>query len=207
MGVARDGQPIFRSEAQDQEHLTLGGHWSPAQAVELRASVQGLRVDRIAGPGDIRLGTAARVWAPGPEIWLDWQVKLPNADETTGHGTDETDTRGMVFVRASRPRWHAQAGAGLEILGDPWQRAAQEDRMAAQLDAAWRFGTAWVVVGVDARLLAPHFPAEARARVRGERPIGERTWLGLEGHVGLTGAAYDFGGAAVVRLVPSGSGS
>lgn len=155
------------------------------------------------GPGDIRLATSARAWdRRGPEVWLDWHVKLPNADEATGLGTDETDTRGMVLVRWSEARWHAQVGAGLEILGDPWQTSAQEDRMAVQGDAAWRFGATWVRVGVDAGLLAPHEPAQARARVRLDQPLGPID-VGAEVRVGLTPAAYDLGGALTVRLVPA----
>ncbi|MCP4805249.1 MAG: transporter [Proteobacteria bacterium] len=208
VGAALDGTPVFRSVAQDLGHTVLGGTWAPHPSVELRGSLEALAVRHetwTIGAGDIRLGTAARAWSgrgAAPAIWLDWQVKLPNADDATGLGTDETDTRGLVLARWAGPRWHAQFGAGLEILGDPNHHAAQEDRMAAQTEVGWAFGASQVRVGVDAAIFAPHFPAEVEARIGVEHPVGDRLRVGAQGTVGLTDVAYAFGGAFALRLVP-----
>jgi len=204
----------FSASERDIQALAVQGRWAPIPTVELRADWAWARarfpaVDTGFGSGDLRLGTRAVPWegrGPIPGVVLDWEVKLPNAPEDSGLGTDETDVQGMVLACWTGDRWRLQAGGGLAILGSPVQHAAQDDAALVHARGALELGPTWVQVGLDGRLQSPRNPHDLRADVGLSWTRG-RLSLGAVGLVGLTPAAPDLGARLLVGLVPADGGA
>ncbi len=206
--------PPFSASERDIGAFGLGGRWAPHPSVELRAAWEGLRAtwpagNTALGSGDLHLGTRARPYAGAgavPGVWLDWEVKLPNAPEDTGLGTDETDVLGLLYLAWSGERRRLQAGGGLAILGSPVQHAAQDDAALVHARGALMLGPTWLSAGLDGRLASPRNPLDLSLDVGASWTRG-RLQLGVEGLAGLSPAAPDYGGRLVVGLVPLPEGS
>lgn len=208
------GQAVPFSTAQaDRAWIALSGRWQVADPVFLRASYQALGARwpsgvQSVGSGDLRLGTRARFLALGP--WtggLDWEVKLPNASNESGLGTDETDFLARGWLAWEKERWILQADTGMAILGDPNQDAAQDDAALVALRGAAALGPVWLDARVDGRLPSPRNPPDVElAAGLSWGPERGRIGLRLEGFAGLTPAAADGGMRLSVALVPGQDG-
>ena len=64
-----------------------------------------------------------------PALSFDLGAKLPNANNESGLGTDEADTFGGVILGHAGPAHDLRLNLGLAILGDPVNRASQEDML------------------------------------------------------------------------------
>ncbi len=209
------GQAIpFSTSEADRGWLALSGSWLVADPVLLRASWQGLAARwpsgvTALGSGDLRLGTRARVWERQRfRTGLDWEVKLPNADDTTGLGSDETDLLARAWVSWSEERWTAQLDGGLAILGDPLHASAQDDAALLGLRAALALGPVWLDGRVDTRLPSPRNPLDAELALGVTAgPRQGRLRAHVEGSVGLSPAAADFGARLSLALVPRDPGT
>lgn len=192
--------PPFSMASADLAHLGLSVRWAPAPQTELRLRMEGLRGSwpdgtAILGPGDLRAGAAARVLpgqGPRPAAWLDVGVKLPNAADEGGLGTDETDVHAAVRLRWVGERGALTATGGLLILGDPLRYAAQDDAALVELSGAWTLGSVQLLGQVGGRLASPRNAADLCARVGAEWGRPEGAWrVGAELGLGLTPAAPD----------------
>ena len=164
--------------------------------------IQGLFFEdgtRVIGGGDVRLGAAVRLRSAAVEVWLDQEVKLPNASDERQLGTDETDWQGRCWGGWNGPL-RVDAAAGLAILGDPNHFAAQDDAALIDLRVASPVGPLQLYLWGGGRLPSPRNPADlgVRVGVGGERG---RLTAGSELALGLTPAAPDVGVRAWVGLV------
>lgn len=152
------------------------------------------------GPGDLRLAVQVALQP------ADWRatalaarvgVKLPNADETVGLGTNETDTAfTLLFATRLSDHWRLLAHAGLEILGDPREGAVQDDLLGAAAGVEGRLG-GWVTrFGVAAREASNNGNDTVRVTGALLHPITHRlAWI-VGGQTALGGLAADWGVAA-----------
>lgn len=189
--------PPFQAAARDELRWGLTSHYAPADPVSLR-----IRYDRIRatwadgtveqGSGDMEVGSAGRMLTlAGVEIWLDWVVKLPNADNTTRLGSDETDFTSSLMLRYDVDRWWVQASGGMAILGNPLMFANQDDAAVMYLSGGGPAGPLdWHLRG-GGRLVSSKNPSVFRAA---GGLAWDSTWFiaGVEGGLGLTPAAPDF---------------
>ena len=111
---------------------------SPADNVELQVSAPAMLMSfgsdgvRRNEGGDITLGTKWTVFrehGSAPGLGLRWAVKLPNASEETGLGTDRPDTTMQMIVSKTLGRVQLDGNFGLSIIGDPWVLDRQTDIM------------------------------------------------------------------------------
>ncbi|MSQ01361.1 MAG: hypothetical protein EXR71_05625 [Myxococcales bacterium] len=146
--------------------------------------------EMIAGPGDVRLGTGLRLFqTEGVSLGLGWGVKLPNATNEDGLGTDETDVDFGAWGGLRRGPWSSVLAVGVAVLGNPLRFAAQDDVAYLTIDAAWTSGR-WAVVGhAEAALGTSRNPT--RAEVGGGLRYGEQFFGEVDGAAGLTPAAAD----------------
>ncbi|RME28115.1 MAG: hypothetical protein D6798_03120, partial [Deltaproteobacteria bacterium] len=125
VGARQQVVPPLQSTARDRFTALLAGKWRPGPRVALDVAVDALRWDRYAdghqqlGGGDIRLGTRLRLW-PGPvEGGLRARVKLPDAEDELGLGTDETDIALSADLSGVWGPARLQGGGGVDLRGDP----------------------------------------------------------------------------------------
>jgi len=198
--------PAFRAVERDRLQLGVAASWQPAPQVALRASypIQALRFPdgaTVLGSGDIRLGASARVWEGPVAIWVDSEVKLPNASDATGLGSDETDWAGRCWVG-----WgdsvRIDAGVGLAILGNPNAFANQDDAALVDLRVGRRVGAVDLWASGGGRLASSHNPADLSLDL-GIGWTGIRFTTGADVSVGLTPAAPDLGAMVWLGLVPT----
>jgi hypothetical protein len=88
------------------------------------------------GSGDLRIRTrfgalVERGWTPAVAIQVG--VKLPNAPDRNGFGTDETDVDLGVLITKGLGPVDIHGNVALGILGDPTERAAQDDVLLLSL--------------------------------------------------------------------------
>ena len=218
LGAALGQAVPFSIAPADRAWLALSGRWQIADPVHLRLSYQGLAArwpsgSTAIGSGDLRLGTRARAWQGGrDQAWsagLDWEVKLPNADDTRGLGTDETDVSTRAWLAWTDQRLALQLDGGLAILGDPLQDSAQDAAALLGLRGALDLAPSSARLDssldarLDARLPSPRNPAEVELALGlGAGPRSSRVRGRLEGTVGLTPAAPDLGLRLSLALVP-----
>ncbi len=149
--------------------------------------------------GDWTLGTKVRFLAPGkrrPAMSLLWEVKLPNASNEKGGGTDEVDFFGHILIgrRFAERRNALHASLGIGLLGDPAANGAQDDVFIGKL--AWQHdgGLGKTVWGVEVEgrdgFKTNDSPFYARA-VYGRR-IGQRWWIHGAFGAGLNDESDDY---------------
>ena len=193
--------PNFRAGERDSLQMGLAASWSPAEAVALRLAADALWVQwpdgsSAYGPGDIRLGTTARLTQASswrPELLLDWVVKLPNSPDDGGLGSDETDLKLGLYGLWSIASWKVGLASGLYILGDPLQFANQDDAafLAFHLRRTGRIGQ--ISTSLDWRLASARNPGVAQILAAGKyEGLPDPLWVGVDGALGLTPAAADW---------------
>ncbi len=198
--------PAFRASERDRLALGVALSWQPAPQVALRASYpyQRLRFpdgSTVFGSGDVRLGASVLVWEGPVAIWVDNEVKLPNAPDTSGLGSDETDWAGRCWLGWGETV-HIDAGAGLAILGNPNAFAAQDDAALVDLRVGRSFGPVDLWSSGGGRLASSHNPADLSVGF-GVGWTGTRLTSGAEASVGLTPAAPNLGATLWLGLVPN----
>ncbi len=187
--------------------------WRPASPVQvaLRWGFYGARWPdgtQVVGPGDLHLSTQAQlIKSKGrtPDLWLAWELKLPNAEPPIG--TNETDTQLLLWARQDQGPWTGELGAGIWIAGHPDQLAAQDDALLVLARASRATGPGFALISTDLRLRSARNPTAAQMGVGWEHPIGEHVHLGASVDLGLTAAAADQAFRFWVALVPRSSGS
>lgn len=192
--------PPFQSSTRTRSELALGLGYAPAPAVSLDAAWSWIwdhspSGQRASGPGDLSLGTWARVASPGgPErsaVRIGWRASLPNASDADGLGSDETDVAALASAGAMLgPAWLALTG-GVAILGDPLRFAAQDDGALLWLHGAAPLGPVGLRASVGGAFATAANPARLRATLGVE---GRCPWLyHASVEAGLTPAAADLG--------------
>jgi hypothetical protein len=187
--------PVFRSGERDRVAGGIDGAVRLAP-VELRVHWDWL-ADRseaagwVNGPGDVRLGTVVTVFdRSGFDTTLGWEVKLPDAADGSGLGTDETDALFGATGGWTGGPWSARLGVGLGILGNPLRFANQDDVPLVRARLGWSRGLVGVHGALDLDLPTSRNPS------RCDGDLGLRvgkTWFGyVHGGGGFTPAAADW---------------
>ncbi|MFT5582509.1 MAG: hypothetical protein ACI9VR_000085 [Cognaticolwellia sp.] len=187
--------------------------WRPAPSVQIAArwGVYGAwwpDGTQVIGPGDLHFSTQARlVKSEGraPDLWLAWELKLPNAEQPLG--TNETDTQVLLWARESQGPWAAELGSGIWIAGHPDQLAAQDDALLVLARVSRATGPGFALLNSDLRLRSARNPTAAQMGVGWEQPLGERVHLGASVDLGLSAAAPDQAFRLWVALVPDSPGA
>lgn len=87
---------------------------------------------------------ATKVWlrqekGAWPGVSFYYSVKLPNASDEKGSGTDETDFNTyFLFDKKVGERFRLSLNLGLGILGDPFTNSAQNDVFTYGLDGTYK---------------------------------------------------------------------
>jgi hypothetical protein len=193
-GYAAGLVPEFRSGARSRAQVGGQGEIFLADRVRLSAEWSWLwdhapALD-VSGPGDVRLGTAVRLWSGGGgTVGLGWEVKLPDAADEAELGTDETDVLFGAWGGWTSGPWSVGAAAGLGVYGNPLRFANQDDVPLARVEVAFAPG-AWRAE-LFGRVDVPTARNPARAEAGGLVRVGGRWFAEAEGAAGLTPAAAD----------------
>ncbi len=205
----RDVIPPYSLAERDIAGAEVSLAWRPAAPVQLslRWGAYGAQwgdQTQVIGPGDLHLGTQARLRkaeGSGPDLWLAWGVKLPNAEQPLG--TNEADTHVTLWARGSSGPWQGELGAGIWIAGHPDQRAAQDDALLVLARGSRAVGSGHALGALDLRVVSARNPTQASLGLGWEQPIRAHLRLGLMAEAGLSPAAADQGVRVWVALVPS----
>ena len=206
VGQTQGVVPIFSISPRDELKIDLSGSWFADETIGVRISSSVQRISwpdgaTLSGPGDIKIGTSLRVMGSSQRsLWLDWSAKMPNAQDTSGLGTDETDVTVGAYGRWSHENVGLVAGGELQILGDPLQYANQDDALllGAALDTALDLFS--IRGRVTARLESPRNPLDLSLGLGIQRKQGD--WgYGLNGQAGLSPAAADYSISASIHRV------
>ncbi len=199
--------PPFRAATRNGTDARLEGVWAVDKRVLLDASVD-YRTERfgagqrIRGFGDVHLGVwAAVLQRQNLVAGLGWGVKLPNADDAVGLGTDETDVNlvGTLGSRGGELRWLLVAGVA--ILGDPIRYANQDDALLVHFGLAKSLGPVNLRSSVGGTWVTTRNPARISAKLGAG--LGCKWRVGGDGVIGLTPAAPRYGFIAWVGLGPA----
>lgn len=209
-GLARTGEiPPYSLAARDIGGAEVSLAWRPAAPVQLslRWGAYGARWgdgSQMIGPGDLHLGTQARLRKAvgrGPDLWLAWDLKLPNAEQPLG--TNETDTQLCLWARHSGSGWSGELGAGIWIAGHPDQLAAQDDALLVLARGSKALGPGAALAALDLRVVSARNPTDATLALGWEQPLNETLRLGAMIELGLSPAAPDQGARLWLALVPN----
>jgi len=92
--------------------------------------------------GDWDFATKVWLWNElgwRPNVSFYYSVKLPNASEENGSGTDETDfSTSFLFDKSITEDFRLHLNLGLAILGDPFTNSAQNDVFSFGLGSTWQ---------------------------------------------------------------------
>jgi hypothetical protein len=196
--------PPFRAAERDRASIDVGGGVWVGDRVLLRGAWSWLRDDSRAGgtasgPGDIRLGTVARLGRTGDVRWfLGWEAKFPDAANEDELGTDETDVLfGGSFVWERGP-WWATGAVGLGILGNPLRFANQDDVPMVRAAVGRRWGVVSIAAGIDADLATSRNPSRVEPGL--DVSAGKRVFVAVHGGAGVVPAAADLRVTASIGL-------
>ncbi len=204
VGLALDEQRLFFDQQRDRldlPHLQVELAMLHRIVVELDYAVWLIRFDEDTSDlepledgyesGDLRVRTRLTAIREGgwwPAVAIQLGVKLPNARDRAGFGTNETDCEvGLLLTRALGPV-DLHGNLALGILGDPMRRAAQDDVF---------LGSALVVVHPTPwlRLLAEFWGMPPSAANAGRAVV--------RGGIGLSLGGIDLGVVAGVGMTPA----
>jgi len=148
--------------------------------------------EKVSGPGDLRLGTHATVWQGPISLGLGWRVKLPNAADEGGLGTDETDVTALGTISKGLGNAIVMAAGGVHVQGDPIRFANQDDVGLTWVGVASEIGAVQWFSQVGGTLRSSRNPA----RLSTELGVSYGCPLAVGGGVrkGLTPAAETWGG-------------
>lgn len=202
LGHERAVAPPGQGEARDRSRLFAEASLQVRPGLGLGVQLDGWRVDRSAastsaGPGDVQL----HAWAPLgdgrlPARLAGW-IKLPNADDREGLGTDQADLHLAGQLGLHRERAGGQLWAGAASLGDPASAGRRWLVPEGELEGWWRPGALRLGAALGLRPLQTPARAGGLARLSlaaagrwrwggdlefglgeaGPRP-GLRVWLG-----------------------------
>lgn len=187
--------PEFRASERDRLEGVLEAAWLPVDGVRLMARATWLRdatpVATVSGPGDLSLGTWARLY-DGPLVGgVAWWVKLPNARDEGELGTDETDVTIVGTVGRRVGYWHLAAVGGLSVLGNPLRFANQDDVPLGWLELTHTQAAFMARARAGGGFETSRNPARLEASLGAE--VGCPWFGGAQGSAGLTPAAPDYG--------------
>jgi hypothetical protein len=199
--MAQNEVPVFRAGERNSQSAEVAGRWAPSTQVSIR--IRGERMwaqwpdgTSASGWGDVRLGTTGRLLqARGlmPAFWVDWVVKLPNAQDETGLGSDETDVILSAIALWQRGAWEAGILGGLAIWGDPLQFANQDDAALVALHLSHLSPRHKLSATLDWQAVSPRNPPRAQLLGGGQlRGLWSGLWVGAEAGFGLVPAAADW---------------
>lgn len=158
------------------------------------------------GIQDARLSFAYQI--PGAiAAALTMEVKLPNAGDEDRLGTDQTDVTMAASGGHQADRWGWAARAGLGLLGNPLQAAAQDDVLVFGV-AAWRRMApgppqrGWLVTGEVYGMAASRFGNDFRYARAGVL-LGAAFPVSVTLSRGLTSESGDWGVDLSVTLLHS----
>lgn len=80
--------------------------------------------------GDLKLWTKIKLFsetATKPAVAIKFGMKLPNADNTSNFGTNESDNFGLILVTKHFGALESRLNLGIGILGSPNELAEQDD--------------------------------------------------------------------------------
>ena len=198
--------PLFSAATRDESYLELSGSWSLYESIEVRMASNLQNVswpngDSASGPGDIRLGTSWRLLgAETSSLWLDWSAKMPNAQDTTRLGTDETDVTIGTYGQWSNNYLNVVAGGELQVLGDPLQYANQDDIFLVGAAVETALESLHFRGRLIARLESPRNPLDLRVGLGVKLKKGN--WgYGINSTAGLSPAAGDYSLSASIHRI------
>lgn len=173
------------------DYAILGVAWREGSVDDRNSSQGGV------GSGDVSLLSRFAVLKRDgliPSISLGFSVKLPDADDREGFGTDETDLwlEARVSGKARGVRWDGRVAFG--ILGDPVARAGQDDVWSFSLGASGRVPAGPdLAAEIEGRLPSPLNEGEVRAVGLLGTSLGRgvQIWWGAE--AGVAGEGFQWG--------------
>ena len=196
VGTSVGWVPEFRQAERQRREGLIGVAWKPADSVRLDLFWSYLSDStangyRQTGPGDIRLGTDVRLIERRVDLYLGWQMKMPNASDELELGTDETDSLFWLRSRSEMGPLDVGLTTGLAILGNPLQFANQDDVPLSWLDLSLPLGP----VRLDGRVGGGWATSRNPSRMEASLGVeGRCPWLmGARALLGLTPAAPDWG--------------
>ena len=204
VAVALDDHRLFFGHVHDRvhlPHLQVELAFLHRVCVELDYSLLRVDFDREPtgwepiedgyGSGDLRVRTRFTVvrekgWVPAMGVQLG--VKLPNAGAREGFGTDETDMDVGLLVTKGIGPVDLHGSMALGILGNPMERAAQDDVFLGSFLAVVH-AAGWLRLLAEVAGMPPSPVNSGRAVFRGG--------------VGFRGGGIDVGVVAGVGMTPS----
>ncbi len=140
--------------------------------------------------GDLVLGTKlllAKEEGNRPAIGFRFGMQLPNAENESGLGNDETDAFGSFILEKGIGKGRIIGNLGVAILGDPVTPAAQDDLYTYGLAVIYPIQPSVnLVADAYGRVGAGGIGTEERSRLRLGAQVKERGWY--------------FDGAAIIGL-------
>jgi len=188
--------PAFWTESRDRGTLDADLRWQAAPGVAVGAQVDALRADRypdnrhITGPGDVTLRTELRLWQAPVDGGLRWAVKLPDAEDGSQLGTDETDVHMDLELHRDQGPLSLRLAGGVAVLGDPLHATHQVWRPEGQARVDAALGPLVPGLALDSRL-GPGPPADTQLHLRLEGACP--ALVGAEATAGLSAAAPGWG--------------
>jgi len=133
---------------------SLGINYSTGPVVELQAYYDFLyrftrRGTTIYGSGDLTLWTKVRFVSEQrnlPSLGLRFGVKLPNANDNNGLGTDQTDFYASVLSSKKWGRFENRLNLGLAILDDPFRLRRQHDLFTIAAASIYSVSSNWQIL-------------------------------------------------------------
>ena len=140
--------------------------------------------ESMSSVGDVVIATKIRIVGGvdgKPGLGFRYRVKLPNAAETKGVGSDTTDFYADVLAAASLGSLRVHGSLGLQILGDPLKAASQNDLFGYGVVAEWPVGKGAVGVEVEG-VIGPDVTDTTTLRGGGRIDLGRVTVDGALSH-------------------------
>lgn len=193
--------PPFWEAERDRLQGEAGLVWAPGERARLGIQIDGYRLDlygdgvRQHGPGDITMTTDLWLWRGPIDLGAGFSVKQPNADDERELGSDEADVALMGRLGLEQTV-RLEVAAGVRLAGDPHRFTSHDTIPELALSAALPTGWGAVRLVGGGGLATADNPARLtlRAGVVSACPLR----LSIDGLIGLTAAAPDWGAQASI---------
>jgi len=198
--------PPFRVAPRNRLNLQLEGEARLGERVRLFGAVgylsdESVLGDRVSGPGDLRLGvTATAAEFSGFRAGFGWQVKVPSAADEAELGTDEMDVTLVTTIQRQVGDLRLMLVGGLSVMGDPLRFSSQDDAAVVGMAGVVPVGPVNLKSSVGGTVGTRRNPARMNAEMG--LGYGCRWRVGMDGILGLTAAAPDYGARVWVGLGP-----
>ena len=144
----RGGRGTLWTLPELEARLGVGQHAEVMARYELLGFRPGGRSGWAYESGDLRLWTKLGLFPRTVRgLSLRFGMKLPNASETRGLGTDETDVFIVGLWEARLGRFELNLNGGLGLLGNPNKKASQDDVFVWAGSIRLALGEGWEVGG------------------------------------------------------------